>query len=80
MSLLFMAAFDLVNHEILFKVGERVRGWRSEIGLVYYQFVEGRGLGSHTAVCGRKWEWSGRARDHYVSKISDRKYRSGKDR
>ena len=23
---------------------------------------------------GRKWEWSGRARDHYASEISDRKW------
>ena len=25
-------------------------------------------------VFGRKWEWSGRARDHYASEISDRKW------
>ena len=30
------------------------------------RFVEGRGRGSHTSVCGGRWVWSGRARDHYA--------------
>ena len=38
------------------------------------RFVEGRGRGSHTSVCGRMWVWSGRARDHYASEISNRKH------
>ena len=44
------------------------------------RFVEGRGRRSHTSVCGRRWVWSGIARDHYASEISDRKHRSGIDR
>ena len=34
----------------------------------------GRGRGSHTCGFGRKWEWSGGARDDYASEISDRKW------
>ena len=45
----------------------------------WLRFVEGRGRGSHTSVCGRRWVWSGKARDHYASEISDRKCRTGKD-
>ena len=44
------------------------------------QFVKGRGRRSHTSVCGRSWVWSGRARDHYASELSDQKHRIGKDR
>ena len=34
---------------------------------------EGRGRIIHMSAFVRKWEWSGRARDDYVSVISDRK-------
>ena len=49
-------------------------GWRVQNWLIKLANREGAGPKNHSHDFGWKWEWSGRARDDYVSVINDRKW------